>query len=168
MARAAKRKVQVNDAASMANRRDAGLIRAMRFKDISKIMNDRGPGDPNAQPVIYQIDMDVQLADLISTFMWAFLEVMQFDMAHPSFFTPHKVDEWKSIATEIYRHNNRKEDTKKVFMRIARQLGACSKKMTDLIHYEATEEELQYALYDVILKITMDNNLDIKGMFPEM
>jgi hypothetical protein len=166
MARAAKRKVQVNNAASMAERRDAGLIRAMRFKDISKIMNDIGPGDPDGQSKSYQIDMDAQFPDLIATFTWCFLEVLHFDMMYPSYFTPHKVSQWKDIATEIYQKNKEREDVYKAFSRISRQMGMAEKRIVDLIHFEAAPEELQYALYDIVLKISMDHNLELKGLLP--
>ena len=167
MARVAKRKVQVNTAAGMAERRDAGLIRAMQFKEISGIMKDVGPGGCE-EPRIYKLDLEAKYPQILSDYMWTFLEVMHMDLMHPSYFTPGKVREWKDIATEIYKFNKKNEEVYKIFMRISRQMGACAIKVEDLIHYEATEEELMYALYDVILKVSMDNNLDLKGLLPTM
>jgi len=167
MARAAKRKVQVNSAATMAERRDSGLIRAMQFKEISAIMHDIGPGS-DEEPMVYQIDVDTKYPHILSVYMWTFLEVMYMDFIHPNYFTPGKILQWKDIATDIYRANKSNDDIYKTFMRISRQMSVCSKKVGDLIHYEATEEELMYALYDVVLKVSMDNNIDLKGLLPNM
>jgi len=150
----------------MADRRDAGVVRSLHFKEIQNIMNDIGPGDPDADKVVHVLDVQISRLELISRFTSVFISTMYFDLQYPSYFTPHKILQWKDIATMIYKDNN-KEDVKRTFSRISRQLGLCEKKLTDLIHYESKPEELQYALYDFILRLSMDNNIDLKGLLPK-
>jgi len=168
MARAAKRKKTIGTAAGMASMRDANMIREMNFSKISKIMNDIGPGSgkPDDELIVHQINLNGGRLNILSEYMGSFVNVMYLDLISPGYFTPGKLDQWKDMAKEVATENKENEDIFKTFSRISRQMGLCSKRMTDLIHFEATEEDLKYALYDVVLKVSMEHNLDLKGMLP--
>jgi hypothetical protein len=170
MGRVPKRKATTASAPAMAEIRDAGWIRSMKFKEIHGIMSSIGTGQTNSDPILHQIQLRASTPHILSTFMGAMMQVLTFDLSHPSYFTPHRVGQWKDIAREISKSSeavpDRGDTTKKVFGRIARQLGVCEKKLTDLIHYDASEDHLKFALYDVVLKISMDHNIDLKGLFP--
>lgn len=169
MARAVKRKKTTGNAAGMAAMRDAGTVRELNFNKINKIMNDIGPGSQSDKDIIvYRIHMGGSHLNILMEYMGSFLSVMYLDMIRPGYFTPGKLNQWKDIAHDIAIANKEKEVIKKIFNRVSRQMGSCSKKMVDLIHFEATEEELKYTLYDVVLKISMEYNIDLKGMLPSI
>jgi len=170
MARAAKRKKTTGTAAGMASTRDAAVIRALNFKEIAGIMQDIGPGSgkPSEELVLHTINVENSEITLLSDYVGSFLNVMYLDMISPGYFTPGKMNDWKEIAREIAQHNKEREGIYRTFSRISKQMGLCSKRMANLIHYEAAEEDLKYALYDVVLKISMEHNMDLKGMLPEI
>lgn len=168
MARAAKRKKTTGTAAGMASMRDAAMVRDMNFNKINKIMNDIGPGSgkPNEELMMHQIDTRGSQPNLLGDYMGSFVNVMFLDLIAPGYFTPGKLDQWKEIAKEIATENKERSAIYTTFSRISKQMGLCSKRMTDLIHFEASDEDLKYAIYDVILKISMEHSIDLKGMLP--
>lgn len=170
MARAAKRKKTVGTAAGMASMRDASMMREMNFNKINKIMNDIGPGSgkPDDQLIVHRIYTRGSQINLLSEYMGSFVNVMYMDLVAPGYFTPGKLDQWKEMAKEVATENKERTTIYTTFNRISKQMGLCSKRMTDLIHFEASDEDLKYALYDVILKISMEHSIDLKGMLPSV
>ncbi len=168
MARAAKRKKTTGTAAGMASMRDASMMREMNFNRINKIMTDIGPGSgkPDEDLIVHTIDLRGNQHNLLSDFMGSFLNVMFLDMIAPGYFTPGKLDQWKDLARDVAVDNKERDAIHKTFSRISKQMGLCSKRMTDLIHFEATDEDLKYAIYDVVLKISMEHNINLKGLLP--
>jgi len=168
MARAAKRKKTTGTAAGMAGMRDAAMIRSINFNKISKIMNDIGPGSGKevAEQHIHTIKLDASDINLLADYMGSFINVMYGDLMAPGYFTPGKLTQWADIAKEIVDSNEDRPSIKKTFGRISKQMSLCSKRMGDLIHFEASDEDLKIALYDVILKVSMEHSMDLKGMLP--
>lgn len=167
MARPVKRKVQTTTAASMADRRDAAMVRSMKFAEKARMMADIGPGDPSKEPVRYTINMNAPQMELLSEFIGTFINVMYFDMMYPSYFTPSKMATWVELADEVVRANKDRSEVRSLFQKIKKRLKASEKYMVDMIHYEADMEQIQYSIYDFLLKVSMDTDIDFRGMLPE-
>ena len=167
MARPVKRRVQTTSASRMADMRDAAMMRSLNFAELSKMMNDIGPGDPTREPVRITINMSAPYNDLLGQFMGAFITVMYDDMVHPGYFTPSKLASWYDLADDVVKHNQDREEVKKTFQKLKKRIKAAEKYMIDMIHYEADMAQIQYSIYDLLLKVSMDTDIDFKGMLPK-
>ncbi len=169
MARSAKRKKTVGTAASMAAMRDAATVRNINFCSVTKLLQTEGSGqslDEDYTPIIHSINMDASEPVIIGDFMGCFLDVMYLDLICPGYGTSIKLHRWTEVAKDISTANKKRPNIKDTFNKISRRIKVCAKRMDDLIHYEATDEELKYSLYDLVLKVSIDYNIKIKGLLP--
>lgn len=166
MARAAKRKKVVTTAADMANRRDAAMERTIHFAERTKAMAEVGPGNPDKDPIRLTIDLNDKPMEIIYSFIGNFVNTMYVDLIGPGVGTPRKLSMWQEIATEIHKNNRDREDVHGVFVRVARQLGLTEKRVREQIYYGSSVDDMKYTLYDFLLKFSMDNDIDLKGMLP--
>jgi hypothetical protein len=165
MGRPAKRKKSTMTAGSMAGLRDASTVRAHNFQKVTGLINEKGPGS-DRPPYVHRINMDNSEHRLLLDYASAWVSVMYGDLMFPGYGTPSKLEDFAQIAREISKGNKEKESVRKMFDRISRQMHRTAQQVTDMLHFESTMDEMKVVLYDMVLKMSMDNNLQLSGMLP--
>ena len=167
MARSARRAAATTGSVvDMAGRRDGGIIKDINFQRVSALIRPvtPGPGSDKA-PVVHMIDSQWSSNRLLSEYSGILLSILYVDLIVPSYTTPVKMEQLAGIADDIVKDSESKE-TKKIFRGIGRKMKAISAAIESNLHYEAPIVRLKTLMYDLILYLSGEHNVDLKGLLP--
>lgn len=169
MARRAKRKVQINTASGLADKRDNAMLREVNYSKNQELMHTHGPGSSNKPDVLtIHIFDDKSYTTTLQDLFGVITSTLYFDLIFPSHATVHKLDNLHQISKDVGSQMNAGSVGKEFVTRVTRQLGIARKRIEEQILYGNEAHDLKISLYDFILKATEGLPIDIRGLLPSM